>query len=155
MKGGILFMNFIQEMNSDLERKKEASSPLLSELVKEVERAKDALADVTMFLGSAGMSGDVFYPVLNATPYLQCFGDVVLGWLLLDQACVAESALKKLTSDEGEKLREKAKEDLNIKFYYNKIKTAEFFIKDLMQRAFSTISAIKSNCRAVLEAELE
>jgi len=155
MKGGILFMNFIQEMNSDLERKKETSSPLLSELLKEVERAKDALADVTMFLGSAGMSGDVFYPVLNATPYLQCFGDVVLGWLLLDQAYVAESALKKLTSDEGEKLREKAKEDLNIRFYYNKIKTAEFFIKDLMQRAFSTISAIKSNCRAVLEAELE
>lgn len=155
MKGGILFMNFIQEVNSDLSRKKEISSPILSGLLTEVERAKDALVDVTMFLGNAGMSGDVFYPVLNATPYLQLFGDFILGYLLLDQAYVAEAALKKITSMEAEELKKKAREDQSVRFYYNKLKTAEFYIKDLMQRCFSTVTAIKSNCRAVLEAELE
>lgn len=149
-KGGQMFMTFMNEVNNNLSSL-EGAGGISGELVKEVAKARDVLSDVTMFLGGKGMMGDLYYPVLNATPYLRMFGDFVLGWRLANQAVIAE---RKIREKVGEEI-EKAKGDSGLRFYYNKVKTAEFFIKTLMKRLYSTAEEIKSDCRAVLEAVLE
>jgi len=137
-RGGVMFMSTIGWLNTFIARYKKDET--VGEMVKAVEEAKNLLAMVTMELGGIGRK-DVYYPALCASPYLELFGDVVFGRLLVEQAAIAA---EKLSSDvsAGEK-----------KFYDGKIKTAEFFVKQLLPRTEMLAATIRSGDRTALEME--
>jgi Acetyl-CoA dehydrogenase C-terminal like/Acyl-CoA dehydrogenase, C-terminal domain len=71
----------------------------------------DQLVSVTSALGALE---DKDAQVANAAPYLEAFGHIVLGWLWLDQAICAETAI---TNAAGP----------NLNFYRGKLATCDFY----------------------------
>ncbi len=143
MKGGMLFMNFMDLLNRFAESHKD--HPTLNDLVRRFIIAKDKLTEITMHLGGLSMSGDRLYPVLCATPYLYLFGDVVMAYLLLEQAIVAEKKLR----DIGKTPRESAE----AAFYSGKIMSARFFVNNLLPAVLHRAEGILSGDRSALEIE--
>ena len=138
-KGGRLFMTFIQWMNDFVKAHK--GSPEVGGLVEKLEAAKNTLAQVTMELGQRSAKGDVYYPVLNASPYLEMFGDVVLARQLVEQAVLASRRLPDATGADA-------------RFYAGKVHTAEFFVERLLPRVAWHAAAIRSGDRSALDMDL-
>jgi len=61
-----------------------------------LEEAYNALVETTMAMAQLGKSSGFLIPILNASPYLDVFGDVVLGHFLLQSAALAEGKLRKI-----------------------------------------------------------
>lgn len=141
MKGGALFMNFVEILNQFVERHRDHKA--LKDQVARLAAAKDKLVEVTMHLGSVAMAGDRTYPGLVAVPYLYLFGDVVLAYLLLWQAVIAQEKL--------EALGRKADEDPEAGFYAGKVLTAQFFVHNILPQMFSRAETILSEDRSALE----
>ncbi|MEW6442186.1 MAG: acyl-CoA dehydrogenase [bacterium] len=141
MKGGVLFMSFIEMLNAFVDRHRDHRT--LRDLVLKLAAAKDRLAEVTMHLGGLGMSGDRIYPALAATPYLYLFGDVVVAYLLLFQAVIAREKL--------EMLGRGAQEDAEAAFYSGKVMSARFFVQNILPQVFSRADGIVSGDRSALD----
>jgi hypothetical protein len=105
------------------------------------------------------MSGDSDYPLLSATPYLRMFGNVVVGWLLLEQAAIAHAALEKIYAERGASDAEKQKtlraDHTDARYYHNKIETARFFASNILAQNDGLAAAIQSNDRSPLDMDLE
>jgi hypothetical protein len=131
-----MFMSTIGWLNQFVADHK--ANETVGPLVLKVEAAKNTLAAVTMELGGIGRK-DIYYPALNASPYLEMFGDVVMGRLLVEQAAIAS---EKLTGEvtTGER-----------RFFEGKIKTAEFFVAQLLPRVDMLAVTIRSGDRSPLE----
>lgn len=138
LKHGRLFMNFVQHMNEFAEANRQ--HPEVGALVATWSQAKDTLVDVTMYIGQLGMSGNWAYPALSATPYLMLFGDVVIAYYLLDQARIASERLAHATGKEQT-------------FYRNKLKTAQFFVYNILPGVAAKAAAIKSGDSSPLEMD--
>jgi hypothetical protein len=141
MKGGMLFMNFMGILNEFVEAHK--GNVKFNDLVEKFSKAKDKLAEVTMHLGGLGMSGDQKYPVLSATPYLNLFGDVLMAYLLLWQAMIAQARLDALG-----KVPEESPE---AAFYFGKVMNARFFVNNILPQVYSRAEGIFSGDRSALE----
>lgn len=137
-KGGIMFMTTVGWLNEFVGANKE--HPTLAPLVARLETAKNTLARVTMGFGAAGMKGDLYWPILNASDYLEMFGDVVVGRLLLEQAVIA---YEKLQGSPTEAER---------RYLEGKQQTAAFFINRLM-RTEAIAAAIDTGDRSALEID--
>jgi hypothetical protein len=137
-KGGMMFMTFIQWLNDFISKNREHE--VLGELIGKLESAKNTLAAITMELGQKGMNGDIYYPVLSASPYLEIFGDVVFARQLLHQAVIAHSKLDSASESER-------------RFYEAKIVTARFFVNSQLQRVDTIAKTIRSDDRSALEID--
>ena len=141
MKGGSLFMNFIGILGEFVETHQ--GNGALKPLVAKLATARDKLSEITMHLGGLSMGGDRIYPVLSATPYLYLFGDVLMAYLHVWQAVIAQDKL--------DSLGKKPEEDAEAAFYSGKVMGARFFVNNLLPQAFSLIEAIMNGDRSALE----
>ena len=141
MKGGLLFMNFLDILNGFVETHRDHKT--LKDAIARFAQAKDKLAEVTLYIGGLGMGGDRVYPALIAVPYLYLFGDVVLAYLLLWQAVIAQEKL--------EALGRKPKEDPEAAYYSGKVMSARFFVHNILPQVFSLADGILSGDRSALE----
>ena len=66
-----------------------------------LEEAYNALVDMTMTLAQLGKSSSFLIPILNASPYLDIFGDVLVGHFLLQSAALATEKLKAIYAEKG------------------------------------------------------
>jgi hypothetical protein len=112
-----------------------------------LEEAGNALSDLTLYFSQAGKGANFLVPILYAQPYLEIFGDVVIGWLLLKQAAVATGKLGAIYSEKGAagsraKQRALVHENADVAFYQGKIATAKFF-------ALTVLTTVKSRCAAI------
>ncbi len=153
MKGGMLFMSFIMELNEFISANKEHS--VLGGSMEIFEKAKDALAKVTMDFGQMSMSGEMKYPILHATPYLEAFGQVVLSYLLLEQAVIAHEKLEAIYKEKGADTDE-AKKELHVeneeaKFYFGKIHSAQFFVTNVLPHVHAEAAAIETKNQSPLD----
>ncbi|MFH1811665.1 MAG: acyl-CoA dehydrogenase [Pseudomonadota bacterium] len=129
-KGGMNLMTLATFMNELIDAN--AKHEVLAEDFKLLAEARDALADASMYFASKGAK-DPLVPVLNATPYLDLFGQVVLGWLLLEQAALCYPKLKALCADkkvdmaDAKALATLCEDNGDAKFYDGKIKVAKFY----------------------------
>jgi len=134
---------------------KQKSHPKFGKQAEKVEKAVLALDECTQLLVKQGLSGDQAYPVLIATPYLKMFGDLLLGWIWLEAAVVADAALEKIFKEKGAADDAKKKEvvaSLNeAAFYAGKVHTGRFYIDCLLPEVFANADYIKSMNRDVLE----
>ncbi len=115
--------------------------------VKKLQEAQNALIKCSMAFGGFQMQGDIEYPVLLCKEYLQMFGDVLVAWFLLEQATIASDRLQSLQEADHEKSPES---DSEARFYDAKVKTARFFVHQILPRALATAGRIESGDRSAL-----
>lgn len=157
IKGGLLFMRYMTELNGFVDANK--ANPTFAKEFKVLEKARDILAETTMSFAQMSMSGNVLYPVLQAYPYLEMFGHVLVSNILLEQALVAAKKLDALFSAKGattdEAKRALIKGHADAKFYSGKVETAKFFAHYVLPHVFAISETIKSNNTSALDIEFE
>jgi hypothetical protein len=132
MREGAALNTLLARMRRDLGEA--ATVPELAGYADDVSQAIAALEAVTKELLSQASSGDAYAAYSWATPYLEIFGDIVLGWMFLWQARVA-----------GEKGGEASGDDT---FYASKLDTARFYVGSLLPLVHGKIEAIRKNEQA-------
>jgi alkylation response protein AidB-like acyl-CoA dehydrogenase len=88
MDDGALLQAFRVEVESTIARALAAQEPSLHDLAKDVGVAATHLAAATRALGRIDEPNAA---LAHATPYMQAFGHLVLGWIWLDLATCAQS----------------------------------------------------------------
>jgi len=116
-----------------------------------LEEAYNALVDLTMTLAQLGKSSSFLVPILNASPYLDILGDVIVGHFLLQSAAVAAEKAKSIYAEKGAedsrgKQRALVHENADVAFYTGKIAAAKFF-------AVEVLCTIKARCEAIKSEE--
>ncbi|MCB9640593.1 MAG: acyl-CoA dehydrogenase [Myxococcales bacterium] len=148
LKGGGLFMSWMQEANemlSSFEGNEE-----LGWIAQALDKAKNALGEVAF--GFAGqMQSDPELTLLGATPFLEMFGYVEVGRLWLQQASIAQTRLAAMVAETGKDRATLVASNADARFYFNKIKTAEFYTHRLLPKTFSLRKEILSNDRSALD----
>ena len=156
-KGGALFMSWVQEATQFL-------APLLeddnfSELAAEVDEAKNSLTEAVFSFQAKGKE-DPEYPLQHATPFLRIFGHVESARLLLRQATIARGKLEEMWEDEGIDADDDdarsafIERNGEVRYLENKIKTASFFIHQLLPRIQGYFKSIQSDDRSALDIAL-
>jgi hypothetical protein len=138
-------MNLFGEINATI-----AKTKIIEDLKRHVvylEEAYNALIDLTMHFAQLGKSAGFLLPILNATPYLEIFGDVVVGHFLIQAAGIAHEKLNAIYKDKGAedskgKKRALIHEDRDAAFYDGKIATGKFFAVDVL-------ASVKARCEAI------
>jgi alkylation response protein AidB-like acyl-CoA dehydrogenase len=155
-KGGAHLMALAGEINGFTGKNKDHA--VLAGDVKQLQAAVGALGDVSMYFAMNGMK-DPMTPVLNASPYLLIFGDVVCGWLLLQQAVIAHDKLKEIcaakTVDQTDAtaMRRLCEEDDEARFFDGKVKTAKFWAARVLALVPAKVAVIKSGDKTPLEIQ--
>ncbi|MBT3312190.1 MAG: acyl-CoA dehydrogenase [Desulfobacterales bacterium] len=141
MQKGQVFINFIGEINKIIAQAKETKD--LEPLASRLEEAVNRMAGVAMHMGKTAQSAEFKTAFANSVPFLDVIGDVVMGWMLLWRAVVAE---QKLT--EGAKKKD-------VTFYKGQIKSAQYFINSTIPITIGRINAIELNDSSPIDIEEE
>lgn len=146
-KGGALFMTYLMHVNelADNHSDKEELAPALQAL----QRGIGALGELAMWLGNAAKD-NLALSMLQATPFLELFGDIMVGELLVHQAAIALDALKERYGKTEFSAEERAA-DSEIAFYTGKIDTARFFVAEVVRFAPSKAKAMMAGETAALD----
>ena len=136
MKKGLVFMNFLEEIQQTATRAKAVDG--LNDLGLKVEKAANRLGEVAMHIGKMAMSQDFKVAFAHALPFLYAMGDTIMAWMLLWRAVVA-----------SEKLAARPKKK-DVAFYEGQIKTAEFFINTELPVTLGKMNAIESGSPAAI-----
>jgi len=148
MKKGMNVMNLVGEFNATVAKAK--GSEALKKYAAKLEEAVFALIDLTMTFAGLGKSSSFLIPVLNASPYLEIMGDVLVGHFLLQAAAIADEKLNAIYAEKGiesiGKKRALVHENADVAFYEGKIAVAKFF-------AAEVIPTIKVRCETIKAAE--
>lgn len=138
LKGGALFLQYMQDLSNFIE--KNANHPRLGKYFKKLAEARDILAQTTMSFPKMLKNPEEFYvPFLNAYPYLEMFGHIWGSQLLLDMALVADEKLEKIFKEKGadsaDKKRALINDHADAKYYFGKIKSAQWFVENILPHA--------------------
>jgi len=128
MNNGAALDTVISEMKATVEKASGISE--LSSYAEAVAKSISAIEEITWFLLEKASGEDAYLAYSWATPYLEIFGDIVLGWLFLWQAWKAHENASAASGND--KL-----------FYAGKINTAKFYIGALLPAVYGKIDAIK------------
>ncbi|MCK8602786.1 acyl-CoA dehydrogenase [Desulfoferrobacter suflitae] len=131
----------------------------LNELAQIYEEAEENLVQVTKFFALKSMTDEFHVPVLYAKPYLDLFGDVVMGFVLLWQAHIADRRLQEIYRDHNAKDEKAQKrliqENRSAAFYFGKIASAQFFINQVLTQAAGKARGIMNNDKSPLEVPVD
>lgn len=137
---------------------KYADHPAFKGEVAAFKKALDELGQVTMKFGEWAMNKNFDQPQLQAIPYLYNVGDVALAWLLLDQSVLALEKLEAIWNEQNAKDEEaKSKiceENDEARFLEGKVKSARFFISNILPGAKARAKAILSEDESALKIRL-
>ncbi len=152
-KQGALFRSIVAETGNLIKFAKK--NYRLKDIVEPFDEARRQLIEVTRYFGLKSITEDFMIPVLYATPYLELFGDVAVGFMLLWQAIIAERRLDELYSDARadtpEKKAELVKSNRSAAFYRGKVASAQFFANTVLSLAKGKSRAIMSGERSALD----
>jgi alkylation response protein AidB-like acyl-CoA dehydrogenase len=144
-KRGEFMMSLYSEVYSVITRSKGFED--LTVPCNYLEEALKAFSDLTTHFYRLGRGASFLIPVLNASPYLELFGDVAVGSLLMQAATIANEKLSTIYTDKdakGSKSKQRAliRENKDVAFYNGKIAAARFF-------ALNILSTVKARCEAI------
>ena len=153
---GEYYMLLMDEIGATI--KANQDHPVLDRLAERLEKEVGRVRTVTGRFAESGLQGDLGFPTLNATAYLDLLGNVILGWLLLDQAAIAHDKLSQMILDRGvdsvEARERLLAEDSSARYYDNKVKTAAFFIQSLLPENAGIAECILEGDQEILQVEL-
>lgn len=126
----------------------------LSSYIETLETARKALGDASGYITETGKK-DFPLLALYATQYMELFGDVITGWLLLWQAVIAQKALDKIISEKGvdekDGLEKLFSENADAAFYNGKLASAKYFLSNVVRMATAKANVIMGGDRAGLD----
>ncbi|MCG8553026.1 MAG: acyl-CoA dehydrogenase C-terminal domain-containing protein, partial [Desulfobacterales bacterium] len=104
-----------------------------------LENALKRLGDLAMHMGATATSADFKVAFAHASPFLDVMGDIIMAWMLLWRAVAA-------TANKGKKKKDNM-------FYDGQIKTARFFINQVLCATAGKLDAVKASDNAVVEMD--
>jgi len=137
MKKGMVFMNFMGEIQKTVAQAKEIEN--LKGLAQKVEQATNKLGETAMHIGQAAMSEKFKTAFAHSLPFLYALADTVMAWMLLWRAVEAQN---KLAGDPKKK---------DVDFYEGQSITAEFFIETVLPETLGRMEAIKGSSDAAIK----
>ncbi len=142
---GMNAMNLFGDINATVAEAKK--HPELAKTAGFLEEANNALVELTMHFAGLAKGAGFLLPILNATPYMQLFGDVVLGHFLLKSAAIASARLQDIHREAGAEdsiamKRALIHENAEAAFYQGKVASAAFFAVDVL-------TTVKARCEAI------
>jgi len=143
-KNGEYFRELYDELNGFCS--KNAGNAAFTEEVGSLKKTVDQVGQVTMKFAEWGMGGDILRPQLHAVNYLYNLGDVFVSYLLLDHAILALAKLEEIWKSQGADNEEKKSkictENEEARYLEGKVKSARFFIANLLPQATARTKAI-------------
>jgi hypothetical protein len=147
-----LFTGLLEDIHTFC--KENTGHQTMAQYVEVLDAARTALTEVSAFLVET-QKNDFPLLALYAYPYTELFGDVIVGWLLLWQAVIAQEKLIKLAEEKGisgadgfEKL---VLENADAAFYSGKMASARYFVTTVLSLATAKAQVIKTADKAALE----
>jgi alkylation response protein AidB-like acyl-CoA dehydrogenase len=145
MAKGAVYSEFLKGMEEMIGRASQIAQ--LAPYASQLQKTKDALAEVPASLADKTKSAGPAYSFLKATPFLDAAGDVVVAWFLLWAAVVAEEKLNDLFAkkkmDDAEKQKAFIDSNAEAAFLAGKMQSAKFFIGNILPITDGKISALK------------
>jgi alkylation response protein AidB-like acyl-CoA dehydrogenase len=150
MKGGVVFMNFLEEIQKITGRAKKING--LEDLAARVDAAANRLGETAMYLGKTAISSEFKVAFAFAKPFLDVMGDVCMAWMLLWRATLAVPKLEKLVGGLDLKTRqEKADKNKDAAFYEGQLQSAKYFINSILPITMGKMNAIEAGDAATVE----
>ncbi len=140
------FMALLAEMDKTM--KGNEDHPALGAPIAAFNEAKNALTATTMALMGYQAKKDIAYPVMICKQYLEMFSDVVLAWLLIDQAVIAFDKMQVLKKEDPTRMPENHDE---VRYYDGKVRGADFYTTQILPRVHGHASRIQSEDRSAIE----
>lgn len=138
MKNGELFKTVLATIKKTTAEA--AKMKLLAPYAEDLTLLLDALEKITDTLRQEGTVDDSYLQFSQASAYLDAFGDIVLGWIFLWQATVAEG-----------KLHVPEPTAVDTLFCKEKINTALFYMGTMLPATMGKIMAFSKEDRSLLE----
>lgn len=137
MGGGAPYRALLEEIGAWVATATEDEAT--ADIAAALGKAHGALGMATMDLMQASAGGQLEFSLSVATRYLHMLGEVMLGWLLGQQAQVATAALAAgATGDD-------------VDFYKGKVLTAKFFARNILPMVRAKAAVIKNHDTSVFE----
>jgi len=133
---GMVFMKWLAEANKDIARAKACDAT--AALAEQVEKAVGQLGATAMHLSRLAQA-DLESAMVQATPFLNLFGGVVLGVHALEQAVVAQEALDAGGDDP---------------VYAGKVLNARYYVANHLPHAVSLATSIQAADTSCLDETL-
>jgi len=157
MNKGMNTMNMMAEIDGTIKRAKSIDS--LRPYNAKLEEAYNAVVDLTMTFAALGKSSSFLIPILYASPYLDIFGDVLVGHFLFQAAAIAQEKLDAIFAARGAdsigKKRALVHTDPDVAFYEGKVASAKFFAVEVLASVKAKCEAIKMGDKTAIEMAIE
>lgn len=141
MKKGKPFIEYLEEMRKTVINARGVAG--LEDMSARVETAINSLGQAAAHLGQTAASGKVREAYAYAHPLLEVTGDVTMAWMLLWRASLAAEKLHKSAGgSDPEKMLARAEKNKDAAYYYGEIKTADFFISNMLAATMGKFTAI-------------
>ncbi len=140
-------MNLIREIEKTIESANEnhALKPLAAALAKVVSQLGETAAE----LGKKATSPSFKTAFAHATPFQEAFGDIIMAWMLLWRANIAEPKLAKIIKDLPEdQVAKKISKNKNAAFYQGQITSAQFFIETILPVTLGKLDSVSAGSDA-------
>jgi len=150
LKKGEVFMQLLREIRQTIQTAEKI--PGLQPLCGRLDQLLNRYGETAVFLGKRAMSPNVKAAFVQAYPFLDVTGDIVMAWMLLWRAAVAQPKLAALLDGvEDPAARIAANKD--AAFYDGQIKAATYFIHSQLPVTEGKINGIlEGEAAAVLDA---
>ncbi|MBU4317617.1 MAG: acyl-CoA dehydrogenase [Proteobacteria bacterium] len=110
----------------------------IKNIAQKFENALSRLGEVAAHMANSAMSPDFEKAFAFAYPFMEVTGDVVMAWMLLWRATIAAKSLTEKPQHQAD-------------FYAGQIKTAEYFIHNVLPVCLGKMDAILEGNNAVME----
>ncbi len=142
-------MNLLQEIGKTVAAAREHET--LKKYGDLLGRALEKFGGLTKQFAAWGSGSGMLIPIINARPYLEIFGDLVVGWQLLQGALVAAGKLAAIYREAGldgdlPGQRALARKNDEVAFYEGRVASARYFAVHVLQ-------GISSRCRSIAMEE--
>ena len=125
LDNGQAMQRLLSDVNEVIDEMKQDDEELVS-MAEKLEKEVNTLSEITLWLGSEMLEGELVDASAGATPYLKMFGQVLGGYYMGKAAILANKKFKE-TGDE---------------FYKDKITLSKFYIEQLLPLASGYASSI-------------
>ena len=125
LDNGQAMQRLLTDVNKVIDEMKQDDEEIVS-MAKKLEKEVNTLSEITLWLGSRMLEGELVDASAGATPYLKMFGQVLGGYYMGKAAILANKKFKE-TGDE---------------FYKDKITLSKFYIEQLLPLASGYKSSI-------------
>jgi hypothetical protein len=138
MKGGKVFQEWLQGVLAFTGEHKE--DPEFSQDFKLLFRAAQVVGDFALRYQQYLQGEKARFIPVTATRFQQCFSEVLMGQLLLEQALIARDRLPSVKEDTAEGA-----------FYRGKMETARYFCRNILVQVFARHAALQSEDTSALD----